>query len=138
MTERDKGWFASDRLRVKGSKTMEAYLQVIICVSVIVGAIIIVKIFNTLWYCAEKKLAPDRVAKPSDTPAAAFKNLRNKTVVVYLKNGEIIEGCTYKRTLFFNEGDFTMNVTVYFEFEKKNGNTLYISGIDILKIETMA
>lgn len=117
---------------------MEAYLQVVICVSGIVGAIIVVKIFNTLWYCVETKLAPNRVAKPSDTPAVAFKNLRNKTVVVYLKNGEIIDGCTYKKTLFFNQGDFAMNTTVYFELEKKDGNTLFISGLDISKIETIA
>ncbi len=117
---------------------MEAYLQVIICVAVIVGAIIVVKIFNTLWYCVEKKIAPDRVAKPSDTPEAAFKNLRNKAVVIYLKNGEIIDGCTYKKTLFFNQGDFAINTTVYFELEKRDGNTLFLSGLDISKIETIA
>lgn len=114
---------------------MEVYQQFILCVAVIVGAIIVIKIFNTLWYCVETKLAPNRVARPADTPEAVFKNLRNKRVVVYLKNGEIIDGCTYKKTLFFNEGDFAINTTVYFELEKKNGNTLYISGLDISKIE---
>jgi hypothetical protein len=114
---------------------MEAYLQFIICIAVIVGAIIIVKIFNTVWYCVEKKFAPDRVTKPSDTPEAVFKNLRNKTVVVYLKNGEIIEGYTYNKTIFFNQGDFAMNTTVYFELEKEKGNVLFISGLDISKIE---
>lgn len=117
---------------------MEAYLQFSICVVVVVCAIISVKIFNTLWYCVEKKLAPTRVAKPADTPETAFKNLRNKAVVLCLKNGEIIDGCTYKKTLFFNEGDFAMNTTVYFELEKKNGNTIYISGLDISKIEVTA
>lgn len=117
---------------------MEVYLQFIICVSVIAGAIIIVKIFNTVWYCVEKKIAPDRVVKPADTPEAVFKKLRNKTVVIYLKNGEVIEGYIYKKTLFFNQGDFAMNTTVYFELEKKNGTTLFISGLDILKIEATA
>ena len=117
---------------------MEVYQQFILCVAVIVGAIVVVKIFNTLWYCVEKKIAPDRVAKPADTPEAVFKNLRKKTVVVYLKNGEVIEGYAYNKTIFFNQGDFAMNTTVYFELGKKNGDTLFISGLDILKIEAKA
>lgn len=116
---------------------MEAYQQFILCTVSVVVAVIAVKIFNTFWYCVEKKVAPGRVPKPADTPEAVFKDLRDKRVVVHLKTGEVLEPCLYRRTLFFNEGDFAINTAVYFEFERPDGNTLFVSGVDILKIETV-
>jgi hypothetical protein len=72
---------------------MEAYQQVILCTISVVVAIIAVKMCNTFWYCVEKKVAPGRVPKPTDTPEGVFKDLRDKRVVVHLKKGEILDSC---------------------------------------------
>jgi hypothetical protein len=103
---------------------IEAMAPFLIGVGSIVGAIIGLKVFFTLWKILEKRLHPDQFSKPSSTPETAFRGLKGKTVVVQMKNGEVLQDCEYKSTL------------VYFELEKPDGNRLYICGSDILKIET--
>ncbi|NCB26804.1 MAG: hypothetical protein EOM62_15240 [Bacteroidia bacterium] len=107
-------------------------------VGAIVAAIIGLKVFFTLWKLLEKRMLPENFQKPSSTPESAFKGLRGKRVLVQLKSGESIEGCEYRATLFFGEGEFCMCPTVYFDFEKPDGNRLYLCGSDILKIETLS
>ena len=107
-----------------------------IVIGVIVAPIIGLKVFFTLWKLLEKRLHPEQFSKPPNPPEAAFRGLKGKKIVVQLKNGEIIEGCQYKATLYFSDGHYNVCPIVYFDFEKPDGNRLYICGLDILKIET--
>jgi hypothetical protein len=116
---------------------MEILAPILVMVGIIVFTVIGLKVFFTLWKLLEKRLHPEQFSKPSSTPEAAFRGLKGKKVIVQMKCGEIIEGCQYKATLFFADGEFSMCPTVYFDFEKADGNRLYICGADILKIETV-
>ena len=102
----------------------------------IVGAIVGLKVFFTLWKVLEKRLHPEQFLKPRSAPETAFKGLKGRKVIVRTKTGEVIKECQYKATLYFNDGEFTVCPTVYFELEKADGNRLFISGADILSIET--
>ena len=115
---------------------IEAMAPFLIGVGAIVGAIIGLKVFFTLWKMLEKRLHPEQFSKPSSTPETAFRGLKGKKVVVQLKNGEVLQDCEYKSTLFFGDGEFGTCTLVYFELEKPDGDRLYICGSDILKIET--
>jgi len=108
----------------------------LIGVGTIVGAIIALKVFFTLWKILEKRLHPEQFSKPASTPETAFRGLKGQKVVVQMKSGEFLQDCEYKATLFFGDGEFGTCTLVYFEFQKPDGNRLYICGSDILKIET--
>ena len=116
---------------------MEILAPILIMVGIIVSTVIGLKVFFTLWKLLEKRLHPEQFSKPSNTPEVAFRGLKGKKVVVQMKSGEIIGDCQYRATLFFGDGEFNMCPIVYFDFEKTDGNRLYICGTDILKIETV-
>ena len=89
----------------------------LICLGSIVAAIIILKVFFTLWWVVEKRLHPDKIRLPTSTPEVSFEGLKKKSVNVYMKNGEILKNHTYLKTLLFGAGDFATCTVVYFEFE---------------------
>jgi hypothetical protein len=115
---------------------MEVMAPFLLGIGAIVGAIIGLKIFFTLWKIVDKRFHPEQFAKPSSTPETAFRGLRNKQVLIQLKNGETIKDCKYNTTLFFGDGEFGTSTLVYFEFQQQDGNKLYLCGTDIMKIET--
>ncbi len=115
---------------------IETMAPFLIGVGSIVGAIIGLKVFFTLWKILEKRLHPEQFSKPSSTPETAFRGLKGKKVIIRMKSGEVIHDCEYKTTLFFGHGEFSTCNLVYFELAKPDGNRLYICGSDILKIET--
>ncbi|HCF94931.1 MAG TPA: hypothetical protein DEW46_07710 [Verrucomicrobia bacterium] len=117
-------------------KMIEAMAPFLIRVGSIVGAIIGLKVFFTLWKILEKRLHPEQFSKPPSTPETAFRGLKGKKVVVQMKSGDFLQDCEYKSTLFFGDGEFSTCTLVYFELEKPDGNRLYVCGSDILKIET--
>jgi hypothetical protein len=115
---------------------MEAMTPFLIGVGAIVGAIIGLKVFFTLWRILEKRLHPENFVKPSSTPETAFRGLKGKAIIVHMKNGEVISNVEYKATLFFGDGEFGTCTLVYFDVERSDGTQVFICGADILKIET--
>ena len=102
----------------------------------IVGSIIGLKVFFTLWRLLEKRLHPDDFVKPFSTPETAFRGLKRKSIIIHMKNGEVLSDLRYKATLFFSDGEFGVYTPVYFHVERGDGTHVFISGADILKIET--
>ncbi len=68
---------------------METWEQFVIVISAIVGAVIILKVFFSIWRLIEKKINPEFAERISHTPETAFKNLKDKEMTIFLKNGEI-------------------------------------------------
>lgn len=116
---------------------MAAMSPVLMMAGAFVAVVIGLKVFFTLWKLFEKRLHPEQFSKPSNMPEIAFRGLKGKPVSVQMKSGEIIGDCQYKATLFFGDGEYNVCPTVYFDFEKPDGNHVYICGTDILKIETV-
>jgi len=114
---------------------MEGYQQFFAIVGTIVGAIIFIKVFFTLWRIIEKKLHPEKFEKIYCAPEVLFSDLKKKKVTVYLKNNEILENHIYRKSVYFGDGEFGLPNPVYFEFESQNKDIIFISGIDIWKIE---
>ncbi len=108
--------------------------QFLTCVVGVVIAIILLKIFFTLWKVVDKKLHPE-MEKIGITPEVAFNNLRNKNITVFLKDGKILTDLKYIKTLFFNDGEYSLNTVVYFEVTNQH-KRIFISGTDIVRIET--
>jgi len=102
----------------------------------VVLAVLVLKVFFTLWKILEKKLHPSDFDKPTNTPETAFKDLKKKIVNVYMKNGDVLEKHKYKKTLYFGNGEYSWCALVYFELEAPNQTQVFISSADILKIET--
>ena len=63
---------------------------------VIVGSIIGLKVFFTLWRLLEKRLHPDDFVKPFSTPETAFRGLERTSIIIHMKNGEVLD-CRRKR-----------------------------------------
>ena len=114
---------------------MEAYQQFLIVIGSIVGAIIALKIFFTLWRLLEKKLHPDKFEKLYSAPEVVFADLKKKVVTVTLKNGDILIDHKYKKSVYFGDGEFGLPKPVYFELESPEKNLIFVSGADIIKIE---
>jgi len=114
---------------------METAQPFIIGVASIVCAIILLKVFFTLWRLLEKRVHPDKFEKLPSTPESAFRDLKGKAVLLHMKNGETIHDSKYRKTLFFSNGEFGCTL-VYFELEKPDGTRIFVSGSDIMKIET--
>lgn len=102
----------------------------------IVAGIICIKIFFTLWVLVEKKIYPEKFEEIGNIPESVFRSLKGKSVTIYIKNGEIINNVRYKKTFYFDDGEFGMSNPVYFEFVDAEKKYIYISGADIWKIET--
>jgi hypothetical protein len=52
------------------------------------------------------------------------------------KNGDILRNYRYLKTLLFGDGDYSTCTNLYFEFKSPEGNGVFISGMDISRIET--
>jgi hypothetical protein len=115
---------------------MEVMTPFLMGVGAIVGAIIGLKVFFTLWRILEKRLHPENFIKPSSTPETAFRGLKGKTIIIHMKSGEVISDVKYKATLFFGDGEFVTCTLVYFDMERSDGTHVFICGSDIQKIET--
>ena len=59
---------------------MEGYQQFFAIVGTIVGAIIFIKVFFTLWRIIEKKLHPEKFEKIYCAPEVLFSDLKKKKV----------------------------------------------------------
>ena len=115
---------------------MDAVMPFLIVIGAIVGAIVGLKIFFTLWRLVEKRLHPEKLEKPDNTPEVAFRGLKKKTVDVHMKNGDVLRNHKYIKTLVFGEGDFSTCTLIYFELESPTGAGVFICGTDIMKLET--
>ena len=104
----------------------------ITCVAVVVGGIIALKVFFSLWGRVDRRWNPGKIGA---TPETAFKDIKNKVVRIVMKSGETVDGCTYEKTLWFNDGEMAMNTVVYFKLRTIDKRSIYISGSDILRIE---
>lgn len=112
---------------------MDPYvINFIMCVGAIVGGIICLKIFFSLWGILDRRWNPGKV---SDTPESAFKDLKRKTIHIVLRSGETLEFRVYEKTLFFNDGEMGYNAVVYFQVRNPEGIRQYIAGSDIVLIE---
>lgn len=116
---------------------MEAAAPFLIGVGAIVAAIIGLKVFFTLWRVVEKRLHPEKMDKPDNTPEVAFRGLKRKSVNVYMKNSDILRNHKYIKTLVFGDGEFATCTMVYFELESPEGNGVFVCGADITKLETI-
>lgn len=115
---------------------MEAATPFLIVIGAIVGAIIGLKVFFTLWRLVEKRLNPEKADKHDNTPEVAFRGLKRKTVDVHMKNGDVLRNHKYVKTLVFGDGEFATCTLVYFELESPEGNGVFICGADIMKLES--
>ncbi len=115
---------------------MDAAMPFLIVIGAIVGSVIGLKVFFTLWRVVEKRLHPEKVDKPDTNPEFAFRGLKKKTVDVHMKNGDVLRAHKYLKTLVFGEGDFATCTLIYFELESPAGTQVFICGTDILKLET--
>ena len=116
---------------------MEAYIQYCIGVGVTVVGILLTKGVSLVFRCIEFKVNPDAIKKTRNLPEGIFGQLKNKQVIVKLKTGETQRECKYIKTIFFADGDFAINTNVYFQFQKDDGNLLFVGGLDVLSIETV-
>ena len=109
----------------------------IYCVTAIVLGIISIKVIFSIWdILVVKKYFPEKFTLPKNSPETTFKNLEKKSVTVKLKSGEILSDIKYNKTIFFNDGEFAVHTTVYFEFiDNKTSELMFVSGIDILSIK---
>ena len=85
---------------------MMDFLPFLLAVGAIVAAIVVVKVFFTLWRILEKRLHPEQYAKPAATPEFVFRRLHGKKVTIVLKNGECLQDCDYQSTHLFGDGEF--------------------------------
>jgi len=115
---------------------MPVYQQFLWFVGSIIGAIIGLKIFFSLWRLLEKKIHPDKFERIEKAPEVIFNNLKKKKINIFMKNGESINDCLYKKTLYFGDGELGFNAPIYFQVEDNNKKLIFISGADIWKIET--
>jgi hypothetical protein len=115
---------------------MDVVRPFIECVTAVVTGIIVLKVFFTLWRVVEKRLHPERITSPTTTPEVSFGGLRKKPVNVYMKNGDILRNYRYLKTLLSGDGDYSTCTNLYFEFKSPEGNGVFISGMDISRIET--
>ena len=113
-------------------------LPFILIVGSIVAAIVVVKVFFTLWRVLEKRLHPEQFVKPSATPEFVFRRLKGKKATVVLKNGERLQDCEYQSTHLFGDGEFAFSAVLYFEFITADNRRNFLAGAEILRIETDA
>jgi hypothetical protein len=113
----------------------EFTISFIVVMATLVAVIMLVKIFNTMWLIVDKKFHPEKI-RTSKTPETAFGELKNKFIDVDLKDGDSVHGM-YERTLYFNDGEFTINTCVYFQL-KVNDKACFIAGNDIKIIKISA
>ncbi|MFM6131194.1 MAG: hypothetical protein ACKPBV_21145 [Sphaerospermopsis kisseleviana] len=59
-------------------------LNFIYCTIAVIGAVIILKVFSTLWLIIDKKYHPEKI-RTTKTPETAFGDLNGKIIDVYLK-----------------------------------------------------
>lgn len=114
---------------------MEAATPFLIVIGFIVAAIIGLKVFFTLWRVLEKRLHPELLDKPDNTPEVAFRDLKGAAVNVYMKNGDLLKEYKYLKTLVFGN-EFERCSLLYFELKSPGGNIVFICGSDIAKLET--
>jgi hypothetical protein len=102
----------------------------IIVVITIVSGIVFLQIFFSFWGALEKRWRPDKVR---DTPESAFKDLRNKRIVLSTRGGGRIEG-VYRKTLYFNDGEFGLNAVVFFQIANDDGMNQFVSSAEVESI----
>ena len=107
-----------------------------ISVAVVVLGIVMLKVFFTLWSVVEKRLHPEKMDKPDNTPEVAFRGLKKKTIDVHMKNGDVLKQHKYRKTLVFGDGEFATCTLLYFELTSPEETDVFICGSDIMKIET--
>ncbi len=100
-------------------------------VGVVVGGIVSLKVFFTLWGVVERKLRPDKIENAMET---SFKDLRKKRVVVKLRNGDLLEDHIYAKTLCFERSEYASDNPIYFQFSDPAGHDVYVSGSEIVSI----
>ena len=117
---------------------MMDFLPFLLAVGAIVAAIVVVKVFFTLWRILEKRLHPEQFAQPAATPEFVFRRLHGKKVTIVLKNGERLQDCDYQSTHLFGDGEFAFRAVLYFEFITADNRRNFLAGAEILRIETDA
>jgi hypothetical protein len=117
---------------------MDVWIEFAICVASVTAAIIIAKIFFTLWRLFEKRVHPEMFERDKVNSAleAAFGNIKGKNVDVYLRNGEIIKQHKYVKASCLRAGQIDEHPIVYFELIDSEEKTVYIAVADAWKIET--
>ena len=113
-------------------------LPFLLVVGAITAAIILVKVFFTLWKVLEKRLHPEQFGQPAATPEFVFRRLNGKKATVVLKNGERLQDCDYQATHLFGDGEFAFRAILYFEFITTDNRRVFLAGTEILRIETDA
>jgi len=117
---------------------MEIALPLPLTIGAITGAIIILKVFFTLWRVLEKWLHPEKFVGPTDTLEFTFQRLKGKKAAITLKNGEQLQNCEYQSTHLFGDGNYAVANILHFEFITADKRRIFLSNADILKIETDA
>jgi len=100
-------------------------------VLIVVGSIILLKVFFTVWGPVHRKLNPESV---QDTPESAFKDLKGKTVRITMMDGSVAEGM-YEKTLYFNDGEMGLNSVVFFQLRLRDGRMAFMPSTALGKIE---
>ena len=100
-------------------------------VLIVVGSIILLKVFFTVWGPVHRKLNPESV---QDTPESAFRDLKGKTVRITMVDGSVGEGM-YEKTLYFNDGEMGLNSVVFFQLRHRDGRMAFMPSTALGKIE---
>jgi len=110
---------------------MDAVIAFACYVGIVVGGIVSLKVFFSLWGVAERKLYPDKIENALET---SFKALRKKVVVVKLRNGETLEDHIYTKTLYYDVTEFGSANPIYFHLTDPDGRDIYVAGSEIISI----
>lgn len=94
--------------------------------------VISLKIFFTLWRTIERKINPDSC---KDTPETTFKALKNKTVVVTLKTGAVIQDLVYQKSLYIDGTEYAPVNCIFVQFEDLHKKVTLIEANSIQTIK---